>query len=77
MKLAAVSEAVLRVRQIINGAAQGEEEIILDFKGVGLFTPSFADEFIKGIKEAYPNKTLKFIGVENNQAIKEIIASLK
>lgn len=68
-------EAVLRVRQILNGAATNEQEIIFDFLGVDLFTPSFADEFIHGVKQIYPDKQLKFEGI-NDTAIKEIIESI-
>jgi len=62
----AAKEAVLRVKQIINGST---ENLILDFNEVIVLTPSFADELINGIKEKYPNKKLKFINYKKNEAI--------
>ena len=44
-------EAALRLFQIINGVE--DKQIILDFKGVEIMTPSFADEFINQIKLRY------------------------
>ena len=35
---------------------QKDDEIILDFNDVKVLTPSWADEFISGIKSTYPNK---------------------
>ncbi|MFC1612949.1 STAS-like domain-containing protein [Patescibacteria group bacterium] len=59
-------EAVLRLKQIVNGSA---EDIVLDFDNVVVLTPSFADEFINGIKEKYPDKKLEFKNYEKNEAI--------
>lgn len=71
----AASEAVLRVKQIVNGST--DKEIILDFNDVEVLTPSFADQFIKGVKEIYPNKDIKIQGIEENSSIKEVLESLK
>jgi len=68
------SEAVLRVKQITNGSADGE--IILDYNGVEVLTPSFADEFVNGIKKLYPDKKLKCSGYENNETIKDVLKKL-
>ncbi|MFA6106277.1 MAG: DUF4325 domain-containing protein [Patescibacteria group bacterium] len=62
----AAREAVLRVKQIVNGSP---EDIILDFSKVTLLTPSFADEIIKGIKEYYPDKKITYSGTEHNEAL--------
>jgi len=40
------------------------DEIILDFDRVKVLAPSWADEFIKGIKTDYSNE-LKYINTEN------------
>ena len=40
------------------------EEIILDFDNVKVLAPSWADEFISGIKSEYSN-TMKYINTEN------------
>ena len=64
-------EAVLRMHQIVNGF-RDDGEIVLDFTEVDLFTPSFADEFIRGIKGAYPNKKISAEGAKDNPAIQEV-----
>ena len=69
-------EGALRVKQIVNGSGNGEN-IIIDFADVELLTPSYADEFIKGIKEFYPNKKIEARGYENNPVIKETLLTLK
>lgn len=69
------SEAVLRAKQIINGS-NDPEGIVLDFSGVEILTPSFADEFIKGLKEIYKDKPIKIQGYENNIVIKETLETL-
>lgn len=66
-------EAVLRVRQIVNGEKDTLEDLVLDFGGVDIVTPSFADEFITGLKELYPKKNLKFQGMENNQVLQDVL----
>ena len=56
-------EAALRLFQIINGVE--DKQIILDFKGVEIMTPSFADEFINQIKLRYKsNRDLSFDNLE-------------
>lgn len=68
-------EAVLRAKQIINGSSD-PEGIAMDFSGVEVLTPSFADEFIKGLKELYKDKNIKIQGYENNLVVKETLKSL-
>ncbi len=68
-------EAVLRVKQIINGF-KDVDEIVLDFNEVEILTPSFADEFIKGIKNQYPVKEVKIINTEKNPVIKDTLKQL-
>ena len=69
----AAKEAVLRVKQIANGT---EGDMVLDFSEVDILTPSFADEFVKGLKGIYPNKKIDFQGVEQNEIIKETLKAV-
>ena len=68
-------EAVLRAKQIINGSA-GPDVVILDFSGVELLTPSFADEFINGLKQLYEKNEIKLEGYKENKVIQETLAAL-
>jgi len=69
----AAKEAVLRVKQIINGT---EGDITIDFSDVDILTPSYADEFVKGIKSMYPDKKIDFQGIEQNEIIKETLKAV-
>lgn len=68
-------EAALRAKQIINGV-DDSEEITLDFSQVEVLTPSFADEFTKGLKEIYPNKKIRLEGFTDNPLTKDTLTSL-
>lgn len=57
----AAREAVLRLRAIINGST---EDIVLDFAGVEILTPSFADELLHALREKYGTKKIKIANVE-------------
>jgi hypothetical protein len=46
-------EAFLGIRPTL---PKSQEEIILDFGGVDVLTPSFADEFIPSLIQLYPGK---------------------
>ena len=67
-------EAVLRAKQILNGFT--DSEVQLDFSSVEVLTPSFADEFIKGLKAEYKDKKVTFMEFEKNVVIKETLALL-
>ena len=69
-------EAVLRAKQIINGS-DVSKPIILDFAGVEVLTPSFADEFISGIKKNYQNRKIIIQGYVNNSVLKETLSALQ
>lgn len=69
-------EAVLRAKQIINGS-DVSEPIILDFVGVEVLTPSFADEFVSGIKKNYQNRKIIIQGYANNLVLKETLSALR
>ena len=68
-------EAVLRAKQIINGS-DVSEPIILDFVGVEVLTPSFADEFVSGIKKNYQNRKIIIQGYTKNLVLKETLSAL-
>ncbi len=57
-------EAAIRLFQIINGM-KDNGTITLDFDGVEILTPSFADELINQIKERYKGrKRLEFDNIK-------------
>ncbi len=66
-------EAVLRARQIVNGEKDTSDDLILDFSEVGVVTPSFADEFISGLKKQYPHKKLNIRGAEGNKVLQDVL----
>jgi len=68
-------EAVLRAKQIINGS-DVSEPIVLDFIEVEVLTPSFADEFISGIRKNYQNRKIIIQGYTNNLVLKETLSAL-
>ena len=45
-------EAALRIQQIFNGSAE-REDMVLDFTGVEVLTPSYADELLRTLREKY------------------------
>ncbi len=67
-------EAVLRAKQILNGFT--DTEVQLDFSSVEVLTPSFADEFIKGLKNEYADKKVTYMEFEKNVVIKETLSLL-
>ena len=56
MSRPAGKDAFLLAKAYILNNMQKDDEIILDFNDVKVLTPSWADEFISGIKSTYPNK---------------------
>lgn len=67
-------EAALRAKQIINGS-NDPDGVILDFSNVDVLTPSFADEFIKVLKDFYSNKKFRYQGFDN-KVIKDTLNEL-
>ncbi len=61
----AAREAVLRMYQLINGSA-AKEDIILDFAGVEILTPSYGDELLHGLQEHYGPEKVKTENAETN-----------
>lgn len=68
-------EALMRAKQLINGSA--ENTIILDVTSVDVLTPSFADEFISGLKKQYTNKKIEIRGAKDNLLVQETLKALK
>lgn len=54
----AAKEAALRIQQIVNGSAE-KENVILDFTGVEVLTPSYADELLKALKDRYGSEKIE------------------
>lgn len=52
-----------------------ENEIEIDFAGVDVLSPSWADEFITGLKNRYRNATITYLNT-NNQSVKATLAIL-
>ena len=57
-------EAFLMAKAYVFKAIKENDDIVLDFKGIKVLAPSWADEFISGIKKEYPNK-LQYVNTEN------------
>ena len=57
-------EALLMAKAYIFKELPKDDEIILDFDEVKVLTPSWADEFISGVKKDYLNG-LQYINTEN------------
>ncbi len=45
------------------------KDIVLDFEGVDVLSPSWADEFITGLKKMYKGSAIKYLNTEN-QSVK-------
>lgn len=65
-------EAFLMAKAYIFNTLNPSDILQLDFENVKVLTPSWADEFITGIKNTYKNK-LDFINTQNES----VAASLK
>lgn len=67
-------EAFLRAIQIVNGSSISEE-IVLDFLGVEVLTPSFADEFLHLLKNKYEGREIRLENTES-ATVKETLNSI-
>ncbi len=68
-------EAYLRVVQIVNGSEPAQEEVVLDFTGVEILTPSFADEFLRSLREKYGDKGVRLENTES-ATVRETLESI-
>ena len=57
-------EAFLMAKAYVFKEIKETDDIILDFDGVKVLAPSWADEFISGIKSEYSN-SLQYVNTEN------------
>ena len=57
-------EAFLMAKAYVFKEIKENDDIILDFGGIKVLAPSWADEFITALKKEYPNK-VQFINTEN------------
>ena len=57
-------EAFLMAKAYVFKAIKENDDIILDFDGIKVLAPSWADEFITGIKSEYSN-SLQYVNTEN------------
>jgi hypothetical protein len=53
-------EAASRILQIVNGSAE-REDVVLDFAGIEVLTPSYADELLRTLREKYGTEKVKII----------------
>lgn len=72
MSRPAGKDAFLIAKAYILTSLTESDDIVLDFNNVKVLTPSWADEFITGIKQNYSNKLI-FINTTNEA----VAASLK
>ena len=56
-------EALLAIRPILKDVGD-EEDLVVDFSGVVVFSPSWADEFLTPLKEEFGDR-LKFVATDN------------
>jgi len=57
-------EAFLMAKAYVFKEIKNNDDIILDFDKIKVLTPSWADEFISGIKAEYTN-TVQYLNTEN------------
>jgi Fe-S cluster assembly iron-binding protein IscA len=57
-------EAFLMAKAYVFKEIKNNDDIILDFNKIKVLTPSWADEFISGIKTEYAN-TVQYLNTEN------------
>ena len=68
-------EAALRLFQIVNGTE--EKEVVIDFDGVLVLTPSYADEFLTEVHKRYDGKKSIFLHNTNSASVKEALKVLE
>jgi len=64
-------EAASRIQQIINGSAE-RENVVLDFTGVEVLTPFYADELLRTLREKYGIDKIEIINTS-----KAVVETLK
>jgi len=66
-------EAASRIQQIVNGSAESED-VVLDFAGVEVLTPSYADELLRALREKYGGNKVEIINT--SKAVAETIRAV-
>ena len=71
-------EAALRIQQIVNGSAE-RENVVLDFDGVGVLTPSYADELLRTLRGKYEVDKVEIINTSKavDETLKAVADLLK
>ncbi|MFH1710457.1 MAG: DUF4325 domain-containing protein [bacterium] len=69
-------EAFLAAKAYLLKALQPREGIIIDFAGVKVLSPSWADEFITQIKQMYKKNKITFLNI-TNPSVKATLAAIK
>ena len=69
-------EAFLAAKAYLLKALQSNEEITVDFEGVKVLSPSWADEFITRIKEMYAGNKITFKN-SSNPSVEATLAAIK
>ena len=64
MSRPAGNEAFLMAKAYVFKEIKENEEIILDFAGIKVLAPSWADSFITGLKSEYSNN-IQFLNTDN------------
>ena len=64
MSRPAGKEAFLMAKAYVFKEIEKTDTIILDFNGIKVLAPSWADEFISGLKSEYPND-IQYANTEN------------
>ena len=57
-------EAFLMAKAYVFKEIKENDDIILDFDGIKVLAPSWADEFITGLKKEYSNR-VQYVNTEN------------
>ena len=71
MSRPAGKEAFSMAKAYILGTPDKDETISLDFKGVKVLAPSWADEFITNLKSAFPNPS-EYLNTENESVSRSL-----
>jgi hypothetical protein len=58
-------EAFLMAKAYVFREIKENDDIILDFSGIKVLAPSWADEFISGINKEFSNSRVQYINTEN------------
>jgi hypothetical protein len=69
-------EAFLAARAYLFSALKPGEQIVIDFEGVKVLSPSWADEFVTRLKQLYPENKLTFENA-TNPSVEATLAAIK